>query len=300
MGCLLILLALSGLVARAQAPAWQQVLPMNTAEFSASESIATATDASGNVYVTGNISGSMTFGNTTITGTYLQNNGIPGFVAKWSPAVNNYLWAVRTDYYPTSIVVNGPDVYVGAPAIGTLTKIVDKGSFASIAWVLSVPGITCIAVSGTIIYVGGGFSNSTATYGNTTLTNANLPGTLVSYDAFFAKIVGAGTSASFAWVQQLASPEDDLLRKIVINGKNVYLTGSFSGTVPFGSTTLTAVGGADGFITKIMDAGSGPAFIWAQQIGGTADDSGYGLAVNGTSMYLSGFFSKKCRWAVPH
>jgi hypothetical protein len=69
---------------------------------------------------------------------------------------------------------------------------------------------------------------------------------------------------------------------------NVYVAGSFSGTVTFGATTLTTAGGADAFVAKWDPATQ--AFAWVQQAGGGADDLAYGLAVSGTSVYVSGTF----------
>lgn len=68
---------------------------------------------------------------------------------------------------------------------------------------------------------------------------------------------------------------------------NVYLLGTFVGSVAFGATTLTS-SGSDIFVAKYSPATSG--FVWAQQAGG-AYNKVYGLAVSGSSVYIAGFFA---------
>lgn len=70
---------------------------------------------------------------------------------------------------------------------------------------------------------------------------------------------------------------------------NVYLTGYFSGTARFGSTTLTSVGQNDIFVTKWNPTSN--SFIWAQQAGGSANDNATSIAVNGTNVYITGNFN---------
>ena len=70
---------------------------------------------------------------------------------------------------------------------------------------------------------------------------------------------------------------------------NVYLVGFFNNSVSFGSTTLTAVGGDDVFIARWNKATG--TFTWAQRAGGTGSEYGYGIAVSGTNVYVSGIFA---------
>ena len=69
----------------------------------------------------------------------------------------------------------------------------------------------------------------------------------------------------------------------------VYLTGSFSGTLSFnpaGGANLTSAGGNDIFVTKLDTNG---AFQWAVSAGGTGNDGGSGIAIDGFGdIYITG------------
>jgi Ca2+-binding RTX toxin-like protein len=74
---------------------------------------------------------------------------------------------------------------------------------------------------------------------------------------------------------------------------NVYTTGHFSGTADFdpgaGTFDLTSAGGDDVFVSKLDADGN---FVWADQLGGTSDDVGRGVAVDGSgNVYTTGYFS---------
>ncbi len=68
---------------------------------------------------------------------------------------------------------------------------------------------------------------------------------------------------------------------------NVYAVGKFGGVITLGSTTLTAIGGADIYLVKYNSAG---VVQWAKSIGGTGTDEGWQVAVDATGLYISGVF----------
>ena len=71
---------------------------------------------------------------------------------------------------------------------------------------------------------------------------------------------------------------------------NVYLVGSFTGNVRFGNASLsTSIPSADIFVAK-WSAASGN-FEWAQSAGGSGDDYAFGVALIGTSVYVTGLFN---------
>lgn len=70
---------------------------------------------------------------------------------------------------------------------------------------------------------------------------------------------------------------------------NVYLTGTFTGTVSFGPTSLTSAGGTDVFVAKWEAASN--SFVWAQRGGGSGDDAGKSVAVQGSNVYVAGEYT---------
>ena len=99
----------------------------------------------------------------------------------------------------------------------------------------------------------------TATFGTTTLTSAG------GYDVFVAKIDASG---NYEW----ATPASGSSNKFDARGVSVLadgssiVTGEFSGTVTFGSTTFKSAGGYDVFVAKIDASGN---YEWATPAGGT-------------------------------
>ena len=78
---------------------------------------------------------------------------------------------------------------------------------------------------------------------------------------------------------------------------NTYITGYFSGSVAFGSTTLVSAGGQDIFLAKYDNTGS---FQWAKRAGGSVDnDIAYGVAVSGSDVYITGFFNSTANFNTP-
>ncbi|WP_375437250.1 T9SS type A sorting domain-containing protein [uncultured Hymenobacter sp.] len=68
---------------------------------------------------------------------------------------------------------------------------------------------------------------------------------------------------------------------------NVYIIGEFEGSVRFGTTTLTSAGNYDVFIAKWHPT---TGFMWAQRVGGSGYEFGTAIALNGSSVYVTGTF----------
>ena len=177
------------------------------------------------------------------------------------------------------LLLAGPVVRAQAPAWQMAMAI--GGDFSAVT--ATAPD------AGGQVYLVGWFSG-TVRLGSTTLTSAG------SDDIFVAK--WNSLSNSFVWTQRAGGISDDHPTAVVVQGTSVYVAGDFQGpTAEFGSITLVNAGAGppyykyDVFVTKLTDAGTSASFVWAQQAGGADDDFAMSLAVNGSSVYIAGYFT---------
>jgi hypothetical protein len=71
-------------------------------------------------------------------------------------------------------------------------------------------------------------------------------------------------------------------------GTNLYVTGSFTGTVAMGGALLTSAGATDVFVGKWTVANQ--RFAWVQRAGGPNNDQALALTVRGVSVFVAGTF----------
>ena len=72
------------------------------------------------------------------------------------------------------------------------------------------------------------------------------------------------------------------------NNGNLYVTGWFSGSVSFGSSTLTSAGALDVFVAKLNNSGE---WVWGKSFGGTGETKGGGIDTDSAgNVYVSGSF----------
>lgn len=112
-----------------------------------------------------------------------------------------------------------------------------------------------------------------------------------SFDAFIAKFdTNASGINSLVFCSNLGGTGDDKAFGIAIDSSaaNVYLVGqTSSNNFPVLSPAQPASGGSfDAFIAKISSTGTK---VYATYYGGSGDDRGTGIAVNGTGVYVTGF-----------
>jgi hypothetical protein len=354
--CQFLLCLLLPAVAVAQAPAWSGASAGSSTQTNGSSSTqATALDASGNVFVTGSFTGTVAFGSITLT----SRGDHDLFVAKYVPATASWAWAQSgggTDEdYGYGIAVSGANVYVtghitntttdaqavrfggngttsgtvpqyGASATSSTDIVVarytDNGLTATLGWTQvaggSGPDIGYgLAVSGSSVYLTGQLTNSSAngsgvrfggsgtTAGTAVQSGANAG---ITQDLVVAKYTDNGATASLGWTQVGGGNREDAGLGIAVSGSSVYVTGYivntrsnangvvFGGAGTTGGSALqygasTTVNAQDLVVVKYTDNGPTATLRWTQVGGGITQDYGTGIAVSGSSVYVTGVIS---------
>jgi hypothetical protein len=279
-----------------------------------------ALDSVGNIYVAGMFQGSATFGlGETNQTTLLSAGGDDIFIAQYD-ASGALQWVKRAggtgSDQGTSVAVDdsGNSYLAGffnAAAIfaqgqanqTTLTAAGNSDIFiarydfnGTLLWVMRAGGTGLDQSVGIAVdsagnsYVTGLFNNS-ATFGQgqanqTTITSSG------DRDMFVAQY---DTNGSLQWVKRSGGTGADRGFNIVVDDSgNSYVTGLFNGSAIFGpgepnQTSLTSAGVGDIFFAKHDFTG---ALVWVKRAGGTGDDGGLGIAVDGFgNIYATGFFS---------
>ena len=264
-----------------------------------------AVDADSNVYMTGyfrsNIGFTTATGTTTLTaqtGSYydmlvakISSGGIWQWVIQGSGtdikqgngiAVDNLGNAYVTGGFNSRTLTLGNIVVTNHRDTvfdGFVAKVSPEGQWL---WAdrfggINADGGSSIAVDTTgNIYLTGYF-NTTAYFGNLALTSSG------GYDTFAAKLDSTG---NWLWARKAGGAGFDEGLGISLDANsNVFLSGRFTGTVNFGSTTLTSASSdsSDAFLGKLNSAGD---WQWAVQAGGIGPDIGYGVVAHGDSEAL--------------
>ncbi len=268
-----------------------------------------ATDASGNVYVTGNfMSPTITFGSTTLTNTSAGSYDI--FLVKYDNN-GNVIWAksaggiyddqsngITTDINGNIYITGGFNTSITFGST-TLTSpgvfVVKYDSSGNVVWAngYASPGSygqNLVTDSTGNLYLIGNLGFQTITFGSTTLQNANDTVNGV-YDIFVVKFDNNG---NVVWVNRAGGEDFDFGYSIALdNSNNVYITGGYgSVAINFGSDTLVnvtttlGVGNTDVFVTKYDNNGN---VLWARTAGGDSNDDGFGISTdNNGNVFVTG------------
>ncbi|GAB3851392.1 hypothetical protein GCM10028822_18010 [Hymenobacter terrigena] len=219
---------------------------------------------SNKVYVSGQFNGILPLGSTTLY------------------ASNNY------DYY--------------------LTQLLDNGSSAAVSWATGVSGsgsyaetVEALAADAAGVYLTGNFDSQQLRIGTLTLANPNpLSGVSAAVSSVFvARVLDQGTTFVGDWIQAAGDANGTSTRVggLLVRNANIYLTGYYSGTATrFGAQTLpppplpTTPGlrAPDVYVAKLTEAGPATTFNWVRQGGGARSETGNQLALNGTTLLVTG------------
>ena len=273
------------------------------------------TDAAGNVYTTGNFSGTVDFDPGPGTFNLISWGSQDVFISKLN-ASGDFVWAknmggfdnddgnsITTDdagnVYTTGRFSGGADFDPGS----IIFSLVSAGSNDIF--------ISKLDASGDFVWakqMGGsesdsGYSIITDGAGNVFTTGVFVgtadfdPGpdsfNLTSSggnDIFISKLDASG---DFVWAKQIGGSGSNKSLSISKDSfGNIYTTGQFIGTADFDpgpdSFNLTSANNGDVFISKLDSFGD---FVWAKQIGGSGNDQGNSITIDKAgNIYTTGLF----------
>jgi hypothetical protein len=132
------------------------------------------------------------------------------------------------------------------------------------------------------VYVTGYFGD-TFTFGGATATSNG------GQDIFVLQLDVAGTPG---WIKTFGGAASDSGAKLAVDSAgNVVVTGNFSSSVDFGDGARASAGQFDIMLLK-LDGTSNGDLIAVRTFGAAGDDSGYGVALDGTGgVHLTGWFT---------
>jgi hypothetical protein len=278
-------------------------------------------DGFGNLYIAGSFTESTNFEGTIITNPVANSSNV--LLAKYNATTGDFLWvrhgAGEDGYsrqaFSVAVDKNG-DPYITGEICNTTTFaplptlalsnrwwdiFVVKYNSAGIAQWQTVAGSldagyngeggNGIAVdqSGKVFVTG--YFNGSSTYptqfGNINLVS-NGGGGFYEYDYFLAKY--DPSTSTWLWAVNGGGAANDYSKSVSLDSDgNPYVSGVFTGTATFGSTSLSSTGGNDYFIAKYSTDGN---LTWIHPTEGTGyfDGNRSKVDANG-NLYFAGTFS---------
>jgi hypothetical protein len=275
-----------------------------------------AVDGNGNVYATGNFSGTVDFDPSANTYNLTSAGDTDIFINKLNKD-GNLVWAKRiggvlSDAGHEVVLDGSGNTYSIGGFYGTVdfnpgTGINNLSSAGSsdiyiskldangnLVWAKGLGGVdydygNSLAVDGSgNVYVTGYFSKTADFDPSAGFYNLNSAG---DYDIFIAKYDHAG---NLVWAKNIGGSFADHGTSLTVDGSgNVYFIGEFWGTVDFdpgaGVYNLNSNGYLDIFISKFDSNGD---FVWAKNMGGTETDSGADIDIDDSGyIYSTGGFN---------
>lgn len=268
--------------------------------FGIDSGIALNLDDEGNLYAAGGFSASAFFGSTTLTS--VGNQDV--FVAKLDTD-GNWLWAKRAGWTGYDIAYEiDTDPQGNVYITGWFTNSGEFGeifiigggnediymakldSYGNWLWAINAPGADfgsalglCLSETG-YAYVSGSFMGSVQ-FGGTNLTSAG------SKDIFIAKSDNQG---NWLWAKQAGATGEDYGYGVATDqDSHVLLTGVFQEYAIFAQIPLAGNGSYEGYVAKTDSLGN---WLWAQSMGGSGLDCGYGVCLDDdANCFVTGFYS---------
>jgi hypothetical protein len=252
-----------------------------------------AVDASGNVYTTGDLMGTHTFGGTVLTGSG------EAYLAKLD-ARGNVLWALNAgglnqfgNGVATDAAGNAWLVRLARSNDMVLDKYSPQGQLLWSRLVLTTAPSVYGCHLGTDVagnaYVTGSFSGGLSC-GPVALSSAG------GDDAFLLKYDAGGT---LRWGLSIANPTLAIGTALAVAGSHVYVAGNFDGQLALGGQRFTAgnTGAGDSFWAEYDSAGT---LLRARQLSGPGFTEARGIAVDaGGMVYVAGVADSSASGTAP-
>jgi hypothetical protein len=155
-----------------------------------------------------------------------------------------------------------------------------------------------ITFSDGYVYITGSFENT---------ANFNTPSSGTN------ELISAGGKDVFVWrLRQLDGVQfmlkraggltDDEGKGIAVLNSEIYVSGKFTLTANFntpsmgGTNQISSAGGTDAFLVKYTSSGN---IDWIKRAGGTGDDAGNSVGLNGTVAYMGGYYEGAANFNTP-
>ena len=309
----LLLLLTTPLIGKGQELEWVKSFGGSSSDYGYSTTI----DNDGNSYITGKFSGTIDF-DTGVNTAELTSNGYQDVFVLKLDVNGNYLWAKSfggeaSDTGESIIIDNEGNSYITGFFSGTVdfdpsantAELTGNGDFdffvlkldanGDYLWVKSFGGFG--PDRGAFInrdnrgdiYVTGRFQLTVDFDPSANTAELTSNG---NQDIFVLKLDANG---NYLWVKSFGGLESDIGFSLTHDNQGCsYVTGFFSGTIDFDSSTntaeLTSNGNQDIFILKLDANGD---YLWAKSFGGSDSDYGFSITTdNQGSSYITGWFSE--------
>ncbi|WP_437663419.1 hypothetical protein [Sorangium sp. So ce1182] len=273
------------------------------------EGITATVDDLGNLFVAGNLEGSVDFGD----GPLVSAGGKDVFAAKWS-ADGDLLWSRRFGGPGDQRVARAPHNVGGNLVItGSFEETVDFGGGPLVSAGGKDVFVAKLNDAGEHLFshrYGGpadqeGHAVATIGFAGNVLLTGSFEGSidlgtapLVSAggkDAFIARLDSAG---NLLWGRGFGDGDDQSGEAVVLEpGGNALFTGSFRGSVSFGGDPLVSAGGADTFVASLDASG---AHVWSRRFGDIDDDVVTDIGISAPPSTSWGYIvGSRCSGAEP-